>query len=324
MSLDQPWGLLALALLPAATALWWRIGRRPARYPVRFTNVAVLASVSGSGRRWRQLVPPLLMLVALSSASVAVARPYARVAVPRRATLMLVFDVSGSMSATDIEPTRLGAAQAAAQKLVARLPRALRVGVIAFSTEPHEVAPPTSDHRLIQEAIATLTPGGSTAIGDALAAALRVGERAVAEPSSVATGSAPAVARGLSIVLLSDGHQNSGRLQPLQAASLAQRAGVPVYTVALGSRSGALLSEFGALRLEPPDVSTLHAIATATGGRFTDATNATVLNAAYVRLGRQIGWTIASKEIGSLFLAAAAAFLVAAGIVGTLWSPRLP
>jgi Ca-activated chloride channel family protein len=269
-----------------------------------------------------------LFACALLSAAVAIARPYVRVldAVERQ-TVMLVIDVSGSMRATDIRPTRIGAAQTAARAFVARVPRLVRVGVIAFSFEPELLAFPTTDRRLVGEAISSLTPNGSTAIGDALAAAVRVGERAVGiRPRTKLVGRPEGVAGSpLSIVLLSDGSNNSGRLRPLQAARLARAAGVPVYTVALGSAKGAwMLADAGLQRIAPPDLRTLRAVARATGGRFTDAADASTLRDAYRTLGRRLGWRPGREEISSWFLAAAAAFLIGASILGNRRSPRLP
>jgi len=287
-----------------------------------------LAALGARDRRVRRFLPTGLFACALVSASVAVARPYLPVLVGfERQTVMLVVDVSGSMRATDIRPSRIGAAEQAALAFVARMPRLVRVGVVAFSSEPELLAPPTTDRRLVAEAISSLTPNGPTAIGDALAAALRIGRRAVAIGAGGRTvGQSVAGARGpLSVLLLSDGSNNSGRLQPMQAAGRARAAGVPVYTVALGSPKGAwILAEAGLQRIDPPDLRTLHAIATTTGGRFTDATNAATLRTAYSRLGRRLGWTPGHEEISSLFLGAAAVFLIGASILGNLRSPRLP
>jgi Ca-activated chloride channel family protein len=329
VSLYRPFGLLVLLVVPAAGGLLWRWLRgRPAPYAVRFTSVEVLAGVAVGDRRWRRFLPVGLFVCALVSACVAVARPYLRVLVGfERQTVMLVVDVSGSMRATDIRPSRIGAAQQAARAFVARLPRPVRVGVIAFSFEPELLVPPTTDRRLVGEAIGSLTPNGSTAIGDALAAAIQVGERATAAgPGTSMVSRSVGASRGpVSIVLLSDGSNNSGQLQPLQAARLARAAGAPVYTIALGSPSGAwMLADAGLQRIAPPDLRTLHAIATATGGRFTNAINASTLRRAYSQLGRQLGWKPAHEEISSLFLGAAAVFLVGASILGNLRSPRLP
>jgi Ca-activated chloride channel family protein len=125
--------------------------------------------------------------------------------------------------------------------------------------------------------------------------------------------------------LLSDGRNDSGRLRPLQAARLARRAGVPVYTIALGSPQGMrVATEAGSYFIDPPDAAALRAIAAATGGRFATAASAAALRGAYTRLGRELGWRRGHEEISSLFAAAAAALLVAAGVLSTIWAPRLP
>jgi Ca-activated chloride channel family protein len=201
------------------------------------------------------------------------------------------------------------------------------VGVVAFNDAPEVLAFPTAVRGRIREAIATLSPGGSTAIGDALAAALHLGERAVAKTRAPDAHRATAseVGRLVSIVLLSDGVQDAGLLQPLQAAKIARAVGVRVYTVALGSRSGwQIPTDLGGVLIGPPDIPTLRAIAIITRGSFTATANATVLRRAYTRLGRQLGRTHKQTEISSMFLAVSAVLLVAAGVLSSLWSPRLP
>lgn len=324
MSLYQPFGLFAL--LPVALLPWWCLRRRPVPYAVRYTNVPLLAEIVGRRRSWRRLFPGLLFLFALVLASVAVARPYRRVLVPlERGLVVLVMDVSGSMRATDVRPSRIEAAQEAARALVSRLPRAMQVALIAFSFEPEVMTPPTTDRRLLSEAIDALTPGGSTAIGDALATAVMVSERFEETASSLASRSAPDPRGLVSIVLLSDGSNNSGRLQPLAAARTVRAAGVPVYTVALGSRKGAwVLSDTGLQRVAPPDVATLRAIAAATGGKVTSASDAATLRRTYTGLGQHLGRRPGREEISSLLLGASALLLLTASVLGTLWSPRLP
>jgi hypothetical protein len=128
----------------------------------------------------------------------------------------------------------------------------------------------------------------------------------------------------VSIVLLSDGHNDSGTLAPLQAARLARRAGVAVDTIALAGSGGPLAIDGQVLTVDLPDRATLHAIATTTGGRFADATNAGSLRRAYTRLGNQLGWRSAHHELSSIFLAASALLVVGAGALAAHWSPRLP
>jgi len=323
------------------------------RYAIRFTNLEVLTSVLGR-RLWRQYLPLVLFLLALAALCVGVARPNRTTLIPKdRATVILVVDVSRSMEARDVKPTRLAAATAAVREFLDHVPKRLRVGLIAFAGDPAVAAPPTTDHALVREALDTIQwfPGfGGTAIGDALAAAVELGEEAVTDQNgnlaSATTAAPSSPARGLvSILFLSDGAQTRGTLEPLQGADLAKEAGIPVYAVALGTPGGTLRFRYGygggggggapggppppyggsARRVPvPPDPDTLRAIANRTGGEFFAARDAKSVRAAYAKLGSRLGRKPGRSEITYAFLAAAAGLLVAAGLLSALWSPRLP
>jgi Ca-activated chloride channel family protein len=273
--------------------------------------------------------------------------------IPRdRATVILVVDVSRSMEARDVKPTRLAAATAAVRTFLDKVPKRLRVGLIAFAGDPAVAAPPTTDHGLVRESLDTIQwfPGfGGTAIGDALAAAVELGQQSVADNdqngnlASVSTA-ARSPTRGLvSILFLSDGAQTRGTLEPLQGADRAKEAGIPVYTVALGTPNGTLNFRFGyggqggapggppppfggsGRRVPvPPDPETLRAVANRTGGEFFAAHDAKSLRSAYAKLGSQLGRKPGRSEITYGFLAGAAGLLLAAGLLSALWSPRLP
>lgn len=348
MSFAQPLLLLTLLVVPLAAGLYVLAERRRMRYAIRFTNVDVLAGVVG-GRSWRRYVPLGLFLLALAALCVAVARPKHTTLVAKdRATVILVLDVSRSMQARDVKPTRIGAATAAVRTFLDRVPKRLQIGLIAFAGDPAVATPPTTNHRLVQEALDTIQyfPSfGGTAIGDALAAAVTLGQRAVnggnGNLASV-TAAPTAQAHGLvSILFLSDGAQTRGTLQPLDGAERARAAGIPVYTVALGTPNGMLdlgygppppggsinPSPFGGPPQRvpvPPDPGTLRAIADRTGGEFFAARDAKSLRTAYTKLGSRLGRTPGHSEVTYVFLAVAAALLVGAGVLSALWSPRLP
>jgi Ca-activated chloride channel family protein len=349
VTFDRPLLLLTLLVVPAALALYLLAERRRMRYAIRFTNLAVLTGVLGR-RMWRQYVPLALFLLALAALCVGVARPNRTTLIPRdRATVILVVDVSRSMEAKDVKPTRLAAATAAVRTFLDKVPVRLRVGLIAFAGDPAVAAPPTTDHSLVREALDTIQwfPGfGGTAIGDALAAAVDLGQESVSEGGNLAaaTTAAPSPARGLvSILFLSDGAQTRGTLEPLQGAERAREAGIPVYTVALGTPGGTLQFRYGyggpggnpggppppfggpGRRVPvPPDPETLRAIATRTGGEFFAARDAKSLQSAYAKLGSRLGRKPGRSEITYGFLAGAAGLLLAAGLLSALWSPRLP
>jgi Ca-activated chloride channel homolog len=342
VTFERPLLLLALMTVPLALALYVLAERRRMRYAIRFTNLDVLAGVVGDRYR-RRFVPLALFLLALAALCVGMARPQHTTLVPRdRATVILVLDVSRSMQAKDVKPTRIGAAAAAVRTFLDRVPDRLQVGLIAFAGDPAVANPPTTNHDLVRKSLDTIEwfPSfGGTAIGDALAAAVKLGQQAVSGESgnlaSATTAAPDTQTRGLvSILFLSDGAQTRGELEPLAGADLAKAAGIPVYTVALGTPGGTLdfgggypgtPPPFGGRRVPvPPDPDTLRAIANRTGGEFFAAQSAKSLQSAYGKLGSSLGRKPGKSEITYVFLAVAALLLVAAGLLSVLWSPRLP
>jgi Ca-activated chloride channel homolog len=338
MTFGHPLLLLTLLVVPAVLVLWRLAERRRMRYAVRYTNVDVLASVAG-GRDWRRFVPPALFLLAIAALCVAVARPHAKTLVLRdRATVILVIDASRSMQATDVKPTRLIAAQQAVSTFLDNVPKRLRVGLIAFSGYPVVAAPPTTDHKLVRESLQDVgsMAGGGTAIGDALAAAVQLGVQSVNGTGSLADVRTAAPTHGLvSILFLSDGAQTRGDLQPQDGAERAKQAGIPVYTVALGTPNGKLRIDFpysfnngsGTFTRTvpvPPDPETLRQIAETSGGKFFAAHSNGAVRSAYASLGSKLGRRPARTEITYGFVAAAAGLLLAAGLLSVAWAPRIP
>ena len=355
MSFGRPYLLLTLLLVPAAVAGYFLLQRRRARYAVRFTNVAVLEQVLGTTRPWRRWATNALLLLTLTTLCVAVARPRAPTTiVNENATVILVLDVSGSMHAVDVKPTRLIAAQRALHSFLDRVPKRLKVGLILFAGEPQVAAPPTTDHELVANAIddANFFNGfGGTAIGDAIALAVKLGVRSagLTGQATTALGSRqlaayvaakPTASSLVSVLFLSDGHQNRGVVQPLDGARIARRAGVPIYTVALGTTGNTHLSGdiFGASggaagasgfggfggRALAPDPKTLSAIARITGGEFFRARDARAVQDAYSTLGSKLARTHGTREVTDLFAFGAALLLVLGAGLAAFWQPRLP
>jgi Ca-activated chloride channel homolog len=334
VSFGHPLLLLTLLVVPATILALRLAERRRMRYAVRYTNVEVLAALV-AGRPWRRYVPTGLALLALTVLCVAFARPHVASLVPKeRATIVLVLDVSGSMQASDVRPTRLAAAQQAVRSFIDRVPPQVRIGLVAFSGDAEVAAPPTADRAVLRQSldgISTFPAFGGTAIGDALAVAVDLARQAVSGGSgslasvTVAASDDP---KGLaSILFLSDGHQTRGLLEPSEGADRAKAAGIPVFTVSLGTPGGVLTREFdGVMRTipVPPDPATLQAIAQTTGGKFYEARNAGSLHSAYSKLGSSLGRAPGKTEVTYAFLAGAAGVLVAAGLLSVLWSPRLP
>jgi Ca-activated chloride channel family protein len=299
--------------------------RRRSRFPVAYTNIDVLASVVRQERSWRRWAPLVLFLLALTFATGALARPRTHLTVPEdNATVMLVVDVSGSMRADDVEPTRLDAAITAMRTFLDQLPKRFKVGLVAFSSEPEILAQPTRDREAIRDALGYLQPEAGTAIGDGLDTGIKQAIRSLAADGVQRKPNQPVPA---AIVMLSDGAQNRGRLQPLQAAAHAKSAGIKVYTVALGTPDGVVSFGFGLFVNSipvPPDPTTMRAIARATGGKTYTAQSASKLSSIYRTLGSSIGRRTTLREITSWFAIAAAVLLVAALAAARIWEGRIP
>jgi len=325
MSFGSPLLLLALLALPALAAAYVLLRRRPARYPVRYTNLDVLAAVAGGTTFWRRHAGALLFLLALAALLVGFARPQAnRLTDREEATVVLVIDVSGSMMAKDVKPTRLEAAQASIRDFIGGLPPRFQVGLVAFSELAEVVAPATDDHAFVIDSLSYLYPQRGTAIGDGLGRAVQVVRAA---PNAAVAGPGRKAEPPAAILLLSDGAQTVGELTPLQGAQRAKSYGIPVFTVALGTPEGEIeLERFGFTRVipVPPDPASLRQIATVTGGRLYEAKSAGDLTAVYEQLGSLVSQVERKQEVTAWFLAGGLVLLLAAGAVGVATFPRLP
>lgn len=322
MTFAFPIALAALALVPILLVAYAVVQRRRVKYALRFTNLPMLANVVDRAPRWRRHVPPLLVLTALAALIVGVARPQVAVAVPREeGTVILAIDRSGSMLATDVSPTRMAAARAAAATFVKGLPKNFKVGLVSFSDQADVVLPPTANHDQAVKALTTLEADNGTALGDAITRSVKVGLTSL--NAKAASNGTPLV-----VLLLSDGANTTGDATPLEAAAQAAKAKVPVYTVALGTDAGTITttSADGESRIYrvPPDPTTLAAVAERTGGRFFEAADASSLRSVYNRIGSQVGTEIEQRELTAV-LTGAGAFLVLAGSALSLaWFHRIP
>ena len=317
MSFGSPLLLLTLLALPLIVLGYVWLRRRPARYAVRYTNLDVLAGVAASSRSWRRHAGLALFLLALAALLVGFARPsMTRLADREEATVVLVVDVSGSMQAKDVAPTRLEAAQDVMRQFIEKLPPRFQVGLVAFSEQAEVVAPATDDHDFVIDSISYLYPQRGTNIGDAIARAVQVVRAAPvtpAEPGAKKEKQAPAA-----ILLLSDGSQTVGLLSPLQGAQRAKSFKIPVYTVALGTPEGLIeLNRFGVNRVipVPPDAATLRQIASTTGGKAYEAKSVAGLNEAYEKLGSLVSKVERDEEVTVAFLAVGLVLLLAAAAV---------
>jgi len=311
MSFAAPLLLLSLLALPllAAGYVWAR--RRPGRYGVRFPGVPVLAGVVPAVPAWRRHLPAAVAALALAVLAIALARPHTTVAVPvERASVVLVTDVSRSMQATDVQPSRLDAVRSAARAFLDGVPEELRVGAVAFSTTPHSIVPPGHDRERVRTHLASLDADGSTATGDALAQALELlpadGDRRKRPPAAV--------------VLLSDGKTTIGR----DPVAVAREARVPVYTVSLGTESGTITSDSGAVLAVPPDPETMAEIAEESEGESFDVAESDELGSIYERLGSEIATRTEEREITAGFAGGGLVLLLGAAALSLRAAARLP
>jgi Ca-activated chloride channel family protein len=352
MSFLSPQALIGLLLIPVAIGAYVWLQRRRTRYAVRFTNLELLANLAPRRPAWRRHVPSALYLAAIGGLLLAMARPTTIVQVPREdATVILAVDVSGSMTAVDVEPNRLAAAKSAATSFLEQLPAGVRVGLVAFSSQPRTLVEPTADRQAVKTAIDGLVAKGGTAMGDALMAMLDVAENvqsadgtmkpdastapdastspapaAMATPApSGDTAAEPPLVAG---ILLSDGANSTGSTEPLTAADRAAALGVPIYTIALGTADGRVQvpNDQGELVTVdvPPDRETLAAIAEVTGGTAFDAPTSADLQAVYDHLQSRIGYEPETQEVTSALAAAALVCVVAGAGLASLWFGRLP
>ena len=320
MSFATPLLLLGLLLLPLLVLAYRRLERRPSKYAVRYTNLDVLAGVVGSTRSWRRHAGLALFLLALAALLVGFARPsMMRLADREEATIVLVIDVSGSMQAEDVEPTRLEAAQQVVRGFMKDLPKRFQVGVVAFSETAEVAAPATDDRQLAIDAIDYLYPQRGTAIGDAIARGVEVARAADAgERRRRTTRRDPAPLGRLADRGDAAPAGGSGAREVLQDPRLHDRA--------RHARGVVEFNRFGGTRIipVPPDPATLRQIATTTGGRFYEAESVGDLRDAYDKMGSLVSKVKRKQEVTFAFLAGGLVLLLAAAAVAVVTFPRLP
>jgi Ca-activated chloride channel family protein len=319
VSFTWPIGLVGLVALPLVVAAYVWYERRRRASQAAFGNPDLLPNLVERGPGRLRHLPLVVLLLALVAMIVGVARPEATVSVPREeATIVLAIDVSRSMKATDVEPTRLDAAREAAVAFLAEVPEKFQVGVVSFATRAAVAVPPTEDRALVEEALALLTPGEGTAIGDAVALSLQIAQPVVEE------GEEPPPR---SILLISDGTQDGGRVEPAAAVRLAREQGVPVYSVLLGTPEGiveeTLPGGFRRVLQVPPSPETLEQISTGTGGELFTAPDAEQLRTVYEDLGSRLGTREEPREITDVFAAGAALLLLVGGTLSAFLFRRV-
>lgn len=301
MSFASPLFLLALLALPLAIGLKHAMADRSRRHAMRFTGVSTLAGIVPTINRRRRHVPAVLFLAALAALAVALARPERTVGVPvERASVTLVTDVSRSMLADDVEPSRLDAARKAGESFLDEAPPQIQVGSVTFSDRPQIVESPSEDRDEARSVLDGLVADGGTATGDGLQAALDSLDQ---RPGGSRTPAA--------ILLLSDGQSTIGR-NPVGVAREAGRRNIPIYTVALGTDNAVVPGPNGELLPVPPDPETLKQIAEVSKGQAFTAQQSGELSDVYEKLGSQIGQKKEKRQVTAGFAGAGAVLLLLA------------
>jgi Ca-activated chloride channel family protein len=320
LSFATPLALLALLVVPLALGGYVLLERRRRARAAAFANPALVPNLVGRRPGRLRHLAPALALIALALIATGLARPHATVSVPREeATVVLALDVSRSMVATDVKPTRLAAAQDAVRAFLAKLPEGYRVSIVSFAQAAYVVLPPTADRELAERALANLRPGDGTALGGGIARAVQVAERVRG-----ADGQRPPAA----IVLLSDGAQTIGEQTPVSAARRARALRIPISTVALGTANGVVEVRNPDGFIErvtvPPDPRTLRRVAALTRARFYEAPDGERLRTVYEELGSRVGREDEEREITAVFAAAGALLFLGAGAASAFLFGRLP
>jgi Ca-activated chloride channel family protein len=315
MSFQAPWLLVGLLAIPLLVGFYISSQQRRRAYAVRFTNLALLGQVMGKGPGLRRHIPAILFIAGLAGLLLSIARPQATIRVPKGQTsVMLAVDVSGSMAATDVQPTRIEAAIAAGRTLIDKLPSNAQVGLVIFNSQAEVIAPLTSDKGSVKDALGTLAPGGGTAIGSAI-------QVAVAQLASITDPNSAKSQNYAMVVLLTDGTSNTG-IDPATAAGEAARTKIPVQTVGIGQRNQTTMVQGRVV--DGVDEQALQQISSATGGHYYYAADEAQLSKIYSELGSRIGWVTTKLDLTVPLEGLGAIILVAGGLFSLRWFRLLP
>jgi len=337
------WLLLAV---PLVVALYAWLLRRKKKTTLRYASLSIVREAMGAGQSMRRHIPPALFLLALIAMLVAAARPMAVVTLPsNQQTIILAMDVSGSMRATDVQPSRIVAAQEAAKKFLVELPRHVKVGIVAFAGSAQVAQLPTVNREDLVTAIDRFQLQRATATGNAIVISLatlfpdagidlqqmggaqRFGApaRSLNEPKVEKkdfTPVPPGSYSSAAIIMLTDGQRTTG-VDPLEAAKMAADRGVRVYTVGIGTVDGETIGFEGWSMRVRLDEETLKAVANKTSAEYFYAGNATDLNKVYETLSSRLTVEKKETEISGLLALAAAVLALMAGGLSMLWFNRI-
>ena len=335
MSFIWPTMLLALLLVPLCVGLYVVLQRRRQRLAANYGSFGLAQEAAGRRLGSRRHIPPAIFLAGLALMMLALARPETTVDLPRmEGTVILAFDVSGSMAADDLKPTRMEAAKAAAREFIQGQPPSVRIGVVTFSDTGFEVQAPTNDQEAILSTINRMKPELGTSLASGILASLNAitaepepGPRLYSDLTPAPTPTATPVPEGTYtpavIVLLTDG-ENNETPDPLDAAQAAADLGVRIYTVGVGSVAGTTLELDGFSVHTRLDEALLQEISGRTGGTYYHAENEEELRAIYDNIDPQLVVKPEKMEVTSVFAGASILVLLVGGLFSLLWFSRLP
>ena len=337
MSFIWPTMILLLLLIPLFGVLYIMFQQRRRRLAASYGGPGLLGGTMERGPGIRRHIPPALFLVGLSILIIALARPQTVISLPSvEGTVILVFDVSGSMAADDLKPTRMEAAKAAAQDFVERQPASVQIGVVAFSDGGLAVQAPTNDQEAILASINRLEPQHGTSLGQGILAALNtiaadagqipdLESNLTPAPTAIATPTPVPEGTNMSavIVLLTDG-ENTEAPDPLAVAQAAVERGVRIHTVGIGSAAGTTLDVNGFTVHTQLNEALLQQISQLTGGVYYSAENEQDLHSVYENLVPRLVIKPEKMEVTSIFAGASILVLLMGGTFSLLWFSRLP
>ncbi len=329
MTFIWPELLFSLLLVPLLIWLYVRLLNNRTKSKVSLGALGIVQSRSGQSLGRRRHLPPLIFLIGISILLFGLARPEMLVALPRiEGTVVLAFDVSNSMLAEDLEPTRLDAAKAAARTFVENQPSTIRIGVVAFSNGGLVVQPPTEDQAAVLSTIERLSIQGGTSLGQGIFTSLNAIAGEALDVGELSTGEgveslhiddySTAV-----IVMLTDG-ENTSNPEPLDIAQLAAEAGVRIYPIGIGSEEGTVLEIEGYNVLTRLDEAALQEIAQITNGSYFHAEDAESLNEIYDNIDLHLTVRDETMEITSIVAGIGMIFLLIGGLLSLLWFGRIP
>jgi len=327
--------LFLLLLLPLFVILYLSVQRRRLRLSENFGNMGFVGNSARRNLGKRRHIPPALFFLSITTLIFALARPQTVVSLPKvEGTIILAFDVSGSMAADDLKPTRMEAAKTAAQDFLKHQPPSVQIGVVAFSDSGLAVQAPTNDAAVLLASINRLAPEQGTSLAQGILASLNAiaagagpSERFYSNITPEPTPTPTPVPRGTyspaAIVLLTDGENNEAP-NPLDAAQVAADRGVRIYTVGIGSPEGTTLHVNGFTVHTQLNEEMLQQISQITGGTYYKAENEQDLLSIYDHLDPQLVIKPEEMEVTSIFAGASILILLVGGVFSLVWFSRLP